>query len=203
MAQCLNRVAQDEWLCIMSPYPLDSQAISIVTLTCLAVRRYSETYDGTCGMQVALFLAFLGSALFAVIFVWKSKRAITTKVMILASVVLIALAAYVFANSSAISPFSRSSGMSFGAQSDSIVSIGIALVGAIGGVFGSYLFNLGGANLNLRSLLRPLCACPLVIIPTIKLIETGSDQSILAYILLFALSYQNGFFWERLLKAEP
>jgi hypothetical protein len=109
--------------------------------------------------------------------------------------------AYLLATDSPISPFSRSSVISLGREPTTI-SIVVALLGAIAGVFGSYFFNLAPAKVHIRSLLRPLTASPLVIIPTIKLVESAGDPNPLAYTLLFALSYQNGFFWERLLKGK-
>jgi hypothetical protein len=153
-------------------------------------------------MSGLLLAIFLISTIAVIGFALSSRRSTAAKATIVAGTLAFSLFAYLLATTSTISPFSRSSGVSFGADDHLNMSIVIALVGAIGGVFGSYLFNLGGGSFNVRGLLRPLSACPLVIIPTIKLVESASDRSALAYILLFALSYQNGFFWERLLKRE-
>jgi hypothetical protein len=125
-------------------------------------------------MQVALLIFFIGSALCAIGVVLNSRQSISTKVAILVAIVVFAIVTYAFAKSSSISPFARSHGVSFGAQNQSLISIGIALVGAIAGVFGSYIFQLGKADFNLRSLWRPLSACPLVIVPTVKLLESAS-----------------------------
>jgi hypothetical protein len=152
-------------------------------------------------VSIALLIVFLASTLFAIVFVLTSRHSIAIKLAIVATSLAFAAVSYLLATSSAISPFSHSSKLSYGLEQGA-GSIGVALFGAIAGVFGSYVFNLGTASFNLRGLLRPLSACPLVIVPTVKPIESASDQSALAYILLFALSYQNGFFWERLLKRE-
>jgi hypothetical protein len=152
-------------------------------------------------MSALLLIGFLGSALFAVFFTLKSGHTITARLAIVAATLLFGLIAYLVATSSTLSPFSRSSSIAFGANSQATsLFIVVALAGAVAGVFGSYFFKLRDAGVSLRGLLRPLSASPLVIIPTIKLIESAGDPSALAYILLFALSYQNGFFWERLLK---
>jgi hypothetical protein len=152
-------------------------------------------------MSAGLLIAFGMSVLFAIGFAVTSTHAIALKAAIVVAALAFGIIAYLLATSSPISPFSRPAGLAFGTD-HSIASIVVALVGAIAGVFGSYLFNLGTAELSLRSFLRPLSATPLVIVPTIKLIESAGDHSALAYILLFGLSYQNGFFWERLLKSE-
>jgi hypothetical protein len=154
-------------------------------------------------MSAILLIAFAISIFCAIFFVVRSPRSVVVKTTTIVSVVALAALAYFLATTSPISPFSRSLGASFGAADNhTIASVCISLVGAIGGVFGSYIFNLGTSNISLRALLRPLSACPLVIIPTIKLIESTSDDTVLSYLLLFALSYQNGFFWERLLKNQ-
>jgi hypothetical protein len=154
-------------------------------------------------MSAVLLIAFAMSIFCVIFFVIRSTHSVLVKAATIAIVFTFAALAYFLATSSPISPFSRPPGTSFGtADNATIASIGISLVGAVGGVFGSYIFNLGTSNISLRALLRPLSACPLVIIPTIKLIESTNDETVLAYLLLFALSYQNGFFWERLLKSQ-
>jgi uncharacterized membrane protein len=149
-----------------------------------------------------LLVAFVASAFFAIGFAWKSESPAAIRIGIVGGVFAFGVLTYLLATRSPISPFSRFSAVSFGSDGHAI-SIAVAFVGAIAGVFGSYFFNLGTANINLRGLLRPLAASPLILVPTIKLIESAGDTSALAYILLFALSYQNGFFWERLLKGNP
>jgi hypothetical protein len=152
-------------------------------------------------MSTLLLALFIISVPLIVFFAWKSARTMVSKVAIVGATFAFAALTYFLATSSALSPFSRSSSIPFGVEDRvTIVSVIVALVGSVGGVFGSYFFTLGKANISLRGLLRPISASPLVIVPTIKLVESSGDPSLLAYILLFALSYQNGFFWERLLK---
>jgi hypothetical protein len=38
------------------------------------------------------------------------------------------------------------------------------------------------------------------VVAVVVLAEASGEQSLLTFMLLFALSYQNGFFWERVLK---
>jgi hypothetical protein len=152
-------------------------------------------------MSGLLLICFLASALFAVFFTLRSRHTIAARLALVGATLLFGLVAYLVATSSTFSPFSRSSSIAFGVGSQATgLFIVVALTGAVAGVFGSYFFKLGNAGFSVRGLLRPLSASPLVIIPTIKLIESAGDPTALAYILLFALSYQNGFFWERLLK---
>jgi hypothetical protein len=142
---------------------------------------------------------FVVSAVFAVILVFRSPMSILGRAVTIAGIVLFSLLAYLLALRTGISPFSSKVGISFG-DSDQLPSILTAIAGAIVGVAGSYFFNLGDQPINWRSLARPLATAPLVLIPTIKLVEASGEKTLLALILLFALSYQNGFFWERLLK---
>lgn len=54
-------------------------------------------------------------------------------------------------------------------------------------------------KVRLRSFIRPLVATPFILVPTIKLVESTDDSDLLALALLFGLSYQNGFFWQRVI----
>jgi hypothetical protein len=152
-------------------------------------------------MSTLLLALFLVSVLLIVFFAWKSRHTVVFRLAVIGATLAFAAMTYLLATNSALSPFSRPSGIGFGVEDRAtIVSVIVALVVAIGGVFGSYFFNIGKGKISLRGLLRPISASPLVIVPTIKLIESAGDPNLLAYILLFALAYQNGFFWERLLK---
>jgi hypothetical protein len=151
-------------------------------------------------MSLLLLCLFGLSIVLAIVFALTSPTPIWTRTMIAGTALAFGLVTYLSASSSPISPFSRSSNLSFGASEGLTAFIVVALIGAVTGVFGSYLYNLGDKAMRWRSIIRPLSATPLVIVPTVKLIESAGDPSPLAYILLFALCYQNGFFWERLLK---
>jgi hypothetical protein len=144
-------------------------------------------------------LLFLASAVFSVVLIYQSPMQIWWRLFIIFAIGLFSLLAFLLASRTGISPFSTRGVTHFG-DSSQWLSISVAIVGAVAGVAGSYLFNLGDQALRWRSLARPLATTPLVLIPTIKLVESSGEQTPLALILLFALSYQNGFFWERLLK---
>jgi hypothetical protein len=144
-------------------------------------------------------LLFLASALFTVILVFRSPLQIWWRAIVILAILLFSSLAYVLASRTGISPFSSTGVINFG-YSSQWLSILIAIAGAVAGVAGSYFFNLGEQTIHWRSLARPLATAPLVLIPTIKLVEASGEQTPLALILIFALSYQNGFFWERLLK---
>jgi hypothetical protein len=144
-------------------------------------------------------LLFLISAVAAITLVIRSDVRIGWRVAIVFAVILFSLFAYLLATHTSISPFSSIGVVYFG-NSSQAPSILVAIIGAVTGVAGSYFFNLGERTIRVRDMARPLATAPLVLIPTIKLVEASGEQSPLALMLLFALSYQNGFFWERLLK---
>lgn len=144
-------------------------------------------------------LVFIASACIAIYFIYQAQIPLWWRAILIVAVVLFAVLAYVLATKTDISPFSTSGRISFGAANQ-WPSIIIAVIGAVAGVIGSYFFHLGSKSINWRSFIPPLATAPLVLIPTIKLVEASGEQTALGLLLLFALSYQNGFFWERLLK---
>jgi hypothetical protein len=145
-------------------------------------------------------LVFSASAVLAVIFVYRSGMPIFWSLVTTLVIIAFALLAYFMATKSAVSPFGLNRAIGFGFW-DQSVPIAVAIVGAVTGVLGSVLFNLSSASFNWLSLVRPLATCPIILIPTLKLVETAGEQTLLTMIVLFALSYQNGFFWEKLLKS--
>jgi hypothetical protein len=147
-------------------------------------------------------LIFLVSVVVAILAIYKSPLATWSRVILFFLILLFAALAYILATKTSISPFSLANATRFGSESQ-VAAILIAIVGAVSGVVGSYFFRLGDQNISWRGFAAPLATAPLVLIPTIKLVEASGEQTPLALLLLFALSYQNGFFWERLLRAAP
>jgi hypothetical protein len=146
-------------------------------------------------------LLFSASLAAAVFFIWQIRIGLIWRICLGAAVASFGIVAYLFATSSTISPFGGNARTSFGYW-DNTASIIVAVMGALLGVVGSVLFRSDSKPFNLNNCLRALATCPLILIPTLKLVETSGEQTLLSSILLFALSYQNGFFWERLLKGS-
>jgi hypothetical protein len=145
-------------------------------------------------------IIFSLSVVFALVLVLRAEMDIRWRAVLAATIALFAVVAYVLATRSEVSPFGSSTRKSFG-YTDQLLPTCLAIVGAVGGVIGSYFFRLGNRTIRWRTLVPPLVTTPLVLVPTIKLVEASGEQTLLTLILLFALSYQNGFFWERLLKS--
>ncbi|WP_156886627.1 hypothetical protein [Rhizobium gallicum] len=126
-------------------------------------------------------------------FSWLAKFAFTLAIL------SIGMMCYYFAGVSGLSPFSFSTRETLG-PSESVVSAVLGMVGAIAGVIGSYFFRTESNSYRVRDLLRPLSFCPITLIPVIKTVEASDDSTFLGLALLFCISYQTGFFWERMLK---
>jgi hypothetical protein len=147
---------------------------------------------------MAWAVIFLASVIAAVAISFFAPLPRSGRVVIAASAVVLLLVFYLTASESPISPFGRG-GIAFGIENEIAVLV-VGIVGALAGVVGSVFFRLDEKGFNLRDFIKPLATSPLVLIPTVKLFETTGEANLTAYVLLFALSYQNGFFWERMLK---
>jgi hypothetical protein len=151
------------------------------------------------GRDMLLAIIFLASVIAAVVLLVRSPVPVVARLGLGITLLAFLVLAYFFAAKSKISPFGTSSTIDFGFWDQSL-QIGIATIGAIAGVIGSYFFRIGQEPITWRSFVRPLSTCPIVLIPTLKLVESSGEQTLMTVAVLFALSYQNGFFWERLLK---
>jgi hypothetical protein len=149
--------------------------------------------------MIAAIIFSLSAVVTVVFLALRSDLALHTRIALCLAIVSFSVFAYVFATRWNLSPFSVSGTISFG-DKDQLVPICLAVVGAVTGILGSYFFHLGRRSIRWRGLAPPLVTFPIILIPTIKLVEASGEQSLLTFMLLFALSYQNGFFWERVLK---
>jgi hypothetical protein len=145
-------------------------------------------------------LAFLVSGIAAIFFILRSTLGPYQKFAVGVGVLVLLVAAYYFGGKVGVSPFSIPTSVGLGPGSPQLGAIAIGVAGAVLGTLGSVLFSKPAAMPTAADFLKPLSACPLTLIPVIKLIESAGEQNALSMLLLFCLSYQTGFFWERLLK---
>ncbi len=146
-----------------------------------------------------LAIIFSVSAILGIVFLVQSQLSVIWRAVYSVILIVFTMLAYLFATRSGISPYGSSTGVGFGFW-DQSMSVAVGVTGAILGVVGSQLIAIGKEPFAWHTLLKPLLIAPVVIIPTIKLIETAGEQSLISMLLLFAVSYQNGFFWERIMK---
>jgi hypothetical protein len=83
-----------------------------------------------------------------------------------------------------------------------VMAIGLMFVGVVSGIAATYLFNLTG-SFSWRDFARPLVASPIVLLPLIGSVQ-GADLQPIQLISFTILAFQNGFFWQQVLKdAKP
>jgi hypothetical protein len=143
---------------------------------------------------------FVVSGLAAIFFISRSTVGSYQKLAVGVGVLALLAAAYYFGGKGGVSPFSLPTSIGLGPEGSQLGTIAIGVAGAVLGTLGSVVFSKPASLPMLVDFLKPLSACPLTIIPVIKLIESAGEQNALSLLLLFCLSYQTGFFWERLLK---
>ena len=144
---------------------------------------------------------FLTSAVLTFILVIRSAISMISKILLIGVISAFVALTYILAKKSVISPFSVSNDIPFGSAGENMAIL-VGVAGAVIGVVGSYFFQLGEKNIRWRTLVPPLACCPLTLIPTIELIKAADAKSLISLMLLFALSYQTGFFWERIINAK-
>jgi hypothetical protein len=143
-----------------------------------------------------LAIVFTASSIAAIISTIFSPMQQPKKVVISLAIAVIGVAAYILASTSEISPFSQRQA-AFG-YFDNAKFIAICVVGVAIGVTASIAWSSQGFK-GWSQFWRPLIASPILPIPVLKAIP-NSESDILADFILFCLSFQNGFFWEKVLK---
>jgi hypothetical protein len=89
----------------------------------------------------------------------------------------------------------------FGGQPP-ILAIGLMFLGVVLGIAATYVFNLAG-SFSWRDFLRPLVASPIVLLPLIGSVQ-GAQLEPMQLVSFTVLAFQNGFFWQQVLKdAKP
>jgi hypothetical protein len=91
---------------------------------------------------------------------------------------------------------------SFGAESD--WKIGLLLLSifvcVLLGTVAEYFFGLGEGTFSWRKMLTPLSVSPLVMLPLIGSLPNVEQITILQWVSLGFLGFQNGFFWRRVFE---
>jgi len=90
----------------------------------------------------------------------------------------------------------------FGVSASPLVAVVLMFVGVIVGIAATYVFNLTGA-FSWRDFARPLVVSPLVLLPLIGSLQ-GAALEPVQLVCFVVLAFQNGFFWQQVLRdAKP
>ncbi len=90
----------------------------------------------------------------------------------------------------------------FGSGASPLLALGLMFVGVILGIAATYIFSLSG-SFSWRDFVRPLVVSPLVLLPLIGSLQ-GAALEPVQLICFAVLAFQNGFFWQQVLRdAKP
>ena len=91
----------------------------------------------------------------------------------------------------------------FGAEPETgfsvMVAVGVMFVSICLGILGRYIFEAND-SFDWFGLLRPLVVAPILLLPLIGTLDNGELQP-LQLISLAVLSFQNGFFWQKIIAS--
>ena len=83
-----------------------------------------------------------------------------------------------------------------------MLAIALMFGGVLLGIAATYVFNLSGA-FSWRDFAKPLVASPIILLPMIGSVQ-GAELESVQLISFAILAFQNGFFWQQVLKdAKP
>jgi uncharacterized membrane protein YesL len=83
-----------------------------------------------------------------------------------------------------------------------LLAIALMFIGVLSGIAATYIFNLSGV-FSWRDFARPLVASPIVLLPLIGSVQ-GAELEPIQLVSFTILAFQNGFFWQQVLKdAKP
>jgi len=95
----------------------------------------------------------------------------------------------------------RSERQAFGGASP-LLALVLMFIGVLLGIAATYVFNLTG-SFSWRDLARPLVVSPLVLLPLIGSLQ-GANLEPVQLVCFTVLAFQNGFFWQQVLRdAKP
>lgn len=93
--------------------------------------------------------------------------------------------------------------VAFGGGYSVELAIGVMFLGVILGMIARYIFHLGQSRFSWIDFARPMAVSPIVLLPLIGALERGGIET-LQLASLVILAFQNGFFWQQVLKdAKP
>jgi hypothetical protein len=96
----------------------------------------------------------------------------------------------------------RSSWQAFGADTSPIIAIALMFVGVLLGIAATYVFNLK-ESFSWKEFVRPIVISPLVLLPLIGSVQ-GAVLEPVQLVCFTVLAFQNGFFWQQVLRdAKP
>jgi hypothetical protein len=83
-----------------------------------------------------------------------------------------------------------------------MLAVGLMFMGVILGIIATYIFNMAGP-FSWRDFARPLVISPLVLLPLIGSLQ-GAALEPVQLVCFTVLAFQNGFFWQQVLRdAKP
>jgi hypothetical protein len=93
--------------------------------------------------------------------------------------------------------------VAFGGGYSVELAIGVMFFGVILGMIARYIFHMGQSRFSWIDFARPMAVSPIVLLPLIGALEGGGIET-LQLASLVILAFQNGFFWQQVLKdAKP
>lgn len=131
--------------------------------------------------------------------IWMSNTKLIGRASLIAALIVTSVVMYLFASQSGISPFSRDA-IGFGFW-DNTVELSIGVLATLSGVFASIAMTSSEEGLTQR-IWRPLIVSPLILLPTLELVEDSGDRTLVSLMLLFSVAFQNGFFWQKVLEND-
>ena len=90
----------------------------------------------------------------------------------------------------------------FGGGASPLLAVALMFVGVILGIAATYVFNLT-SSFSWHDFVRPLVVSPLVLLPLIGSVQ-GAALEPVQLVCFSVLAFQNGFFWQQVLRdAKP
>lgn len=93
--------------------------------------------------------------------------------------------------------------VTFGAGSSPTLVVLIMFAGVLLGIGARYIFYLEG-KFSWLDFVKPLCISPILLLPLIGSLRTGTNLEVIQVVSFALLAFQNGFFWQAVLaQARP
>jgi hypothetical protein len=90
----------------------------------------------------------------------------------------------------------------FGVSASPVLALGLMFVGIIFGIAANYIFHLA-SPFSWLDFARPLVVSPIILLPLMGSLQ-GAALELLQLACFVVLAFQNGFFWQQVLRdAKP
>jgi hypothetical protein len=149
-------------------------------------------------ITVLLILSLLLMAILGLADAWatRSVRKLSAWLVTCLITALILHVALGFPNLTQQAAFGSTAGLS------QLLTVALMFVAILLGIVATYFFNLSGP-FSWKDFLRPIAVSPLVLLPLIGSIQ-GAELQQIQVICILIIAFQNGFFWQQVLKdAKP